>query len=148
MKVAEIMSRSVRSIGPTESVADAARLMAEHDVGALPVEDSGRLVGIVTDRDIAVRGVAAGLHHGAPVLRIMSRDMITCSEQDEVEQLLGVMARQQVRRIPVCSEGGALIGMIGVGDVARRDPHRADVSETLGEICLPRGRHSQVLDAA
>ena len=146
MKVAEIMSRSVRSIEPTESIADAARLMAELDVGALPVEDGGELVGIVTDRDVAVRGVAAGIHDGAPVLRIMSQGLITCREDDDVSDVLTVMARQQVRRIPVCNETGTLIGMMSLGDAARRDPDRREVAETVGEISLPRGLHCQSLE--
>ena len=145
MKVAEIMTRPVRSIEPTEGLADAARLMGELDVGVLPVENDGKLVGIVTDRDIAVRGMAAGLHGGAPVLRVMSDTVIACREDDDVEDALAVMARQQVRRIPVCTQEGALIGMMSLGDAARRDPDRKEVAETLGEICLPRGRHFQTL---
>lgn len=148
MKVSEIMTRPVRSIEPTESIADAARLMGELDVGVLPVEDDGNLVGIVTDRDIAVRGVAAALHGGAPVLRIMTEKVVTCREDDDVEVALAVMARQQVRRMPVCTEKGTLIGMLSLGDAARRDPDRGEVAETLSDICLPRGQHSQTLHAA
>lgn len=148
MKIAEIMSRDVRSIPPTESIADAARLMAELDVGAMPVEDQGRLVGIVTDRDIAVRGVAASIHDGAPILRIMSRDVIACRGEDEVSDALEVMARQQVRRLPVCNEAGSLIGMVSLGDAARRDPDRSEVAHAIEGISLPRGLHCQSLQPA
>lgn len=148
MKVAEIMSRAVCSVAPTESIADTARLMAELDIGALPVEDDGRLVGIVTDRDIAVRGVAAGLHDGAPVLRIMSKKVITCREDDELSDVLAVMARQQVRRIPVCNEKETLVGMLSLGDAARRDSDRREVADAIGEISLPRGLHCQSLEPA
>ena len=148
MKIAEIMSRDVRSIPPTGSIADAARLMVELDVGAIPVEDQGQLVGIVTDRDIAVRGVATGIHDGAPVLRIMSKDVIACSGEDEVSDVLKLMAREQVRRLPVCNEAGTLVGMVSLGDAARRDQDHGEVAQAIERISLPRGPHCQSLEAA
>lgn len=143
MRIAEIMTRDVRSIEPTESVADAAHLMGELDVGVLPVEDDGKLVGIVTDRDIAIRGVAGGLHGGSPVFRIMTDEVISCREDDDLAEVLATMGRQQVRRIPVCSETGTLIGMIALGDAARGDKDRDEIAETLSDISQPHGRHSQ-----
>jgi CBS domain-containing protein len=145
MKISDLMTRDVRSIAPTESIADAARLMAELDVGALPVEDGGALAGIVTDRDIAVRGVAAGLHGGAPVLRVMTGKVISCREDDDVEDVLAIMGRQQIRRVPVCSEGATLIGMFALGDAAGQDPDVREIAGALAGISRKRGRHSQAL---
>lgn len=146
MKAAEIMSSNVRSIESTESIADAAHLMAELDVGVLPVIDSGKLVGILTDRDIAIRGFGAGLHSGSPVLRIMTSDVKTCSADDELDRVLERMGEEQVRRMPICSESGEIVGMISVGDLAERDPDKDEVSETLKDICRPQGVHSQTLE--
>jgi CBS domain-containing protein len=145
MNVREIMTCPVHSVPPTESMAQAAHLMAEVDVGILPVEDEGRLVGVVTDRDIAVRGVACGLHGGAPVLRVMTDKVVSCRDDDDVEDALAVMARQQIRRMPVCNEEGTLIGMLTLADAARNDRNREEVADTLGDICRPQGHHSQVL---
>jgi len=148
MKISEIMTREVRSIEPTESIADAAHLMGELDVGALPIEEDRTLVGIVTDRDIAVRGFGKGLHGGAPVLRIMTDKVISCREDDDVEDVLAIMGRQQIRRVPVCSKTGTLIGMFAIADAARRDPAWQEVAGALTDISRPHGRHSQTLHAA
>jgi CBS domain-containing protein len=146
MKAADIMSPNIRVIEPTESIADAAKLMGELDVGVLPIVDSGKLVGILTDRDIAVRCVGAGLHWGSPVLRIMTSDVTSCSEDDDLDRVLELMANEQVRRIPVCSASGAVSGIISVGDLAERDPDKDEVTETLKDICRREGVHSQHLE--
>lgn len=148
MKIGDIMTRSVRSIEPTENIVKLAHLMGELDVGAIPVIEHGKIVGIVTDRDIAIRAVAAGLHNGTPVLRIMSRDVKSCREADEVDEVLATMSEQQVRRMPVCSAGGELVGMISIGDLARWDRDKDEVAETLSDICRPLGLHSQSLPAS
>lgn len=143
MQVKDIMTRKVYSIGPADSIFEAARSMADHDIGALPVVEAGELVGIVTDRDIAVRGTAGGIDADMPVRRIMSRSVATCSPQDNIEDALGAMANEQVRRLPVCDEGDRLVGIVGLADAANRDPDAAEVGATLFEICQPTGLHSQ-----
>lgn len=148
MKICDIMTRPVRSVEPTENIVQAAQLMGELDVGAIPVTEDGKLVGIVTDRDIAIRAVAAGLHNGTPVLRIMSPDVRSCRENDVLEEVLEVMGQQQVRRMPVCSANGELVGIISIGDLARWDRHKDEVAETLSDICRPLGLHSQTLPGA
>jgi CBS domain-containing protein len=122
-------------------------MMADLDVGALPVIDGGELVGIVTDRDLALRGFAPGLHAGSPVLRVMSSQVQTCQEDEELDDVLEAMGEQQVRRMPVCSDSGAVVGMISIGDLARRDPDKDEVAETLSDICRPAGLHCQSLSA-
>jgi CBS domain-containing protein len=139
----DVMSPHVQSIEPTRTIADAANMMADFDVGVLPVIDHGELVGIVTDRDLAVRGFAPGIHAGSPVLRVMSPHVETCQEEDELDTVLEAMSDQQVRRMPVCSSSGDVIGMISIGDLARRDPDKDEVTETLGQICRPSGLHCQ-----
>jgi len=143
MKASDVMSRGVTSVGPTDSIAHAALVMGELDIGALPVVDGGKIVGIVTDRDLAVRGLAGGLHGGTPVLRVMSSDVLTCRQEDDLDDVLEVMSWQQIRRMPVRSEAGELIGMISMGDLARNDADEDEVTETLRDICRPAGLHSQ-----
>ena len=146
MKVRDIMTSSVDSIGSTESIARAALLMAQKDVGALPVVDSGKLAGIVTDRDIAVRGVAAGVADSSPVGEIMTRKVAFCSKDDEIDGVLKAMSNEQVRRMPVCGDGNSVVGMVSLADAARRDPDRTEVAGALSEICEPSGLHCQSLE--
>lgn len=143
MQVQDIMTRQVHWIGPSDTIFEAARSMSDNDVGVLPVIDGGQLIGMVTDRDIAIRGIAGGVSPSMPVRRIMSRDVATCSPQDDVEDALGTMANEQVRRLPVCDERDHLVGIIGLGDAANRDPDAAEVGATLSEICQRTGQHCQ-----
>ena len=143
MKVGDIMTASVDSIEASDTIAYAARRMAEDDVGALPILSSGELVGIVTDRDIAVRGVAAGIKPDMPVHRIMSDQVATCGPDDDIEIPLLLMAREQIRRMPVCDERGRVVGIVALADLADHDPHQKEVTETLIDICEPSGMHCQ-----
>ena len=147
MKIADIMSRTVLSVQPTASIGDAARLMESQRVGTLPVLDEGALVGIVTDRDLAVRAVAAGLHCGSPVLRVMTRHVETCSQDEQVEEVLDRMAFEGVRRMPVTAPDQALVGIVSLTDAAATREQRERAAETLSELSWPlvarrRGRHS------
>lgn len=143
MKVRDIMNSRVTSARPDDSIAYAARLMAEEDVGVLPLIEKGRLEGIVTDRDIAVRAVAAAIPPQAEVRRIMTDRVITCSPDVSIDDALSLMADEQVRRLPVCDPNGKLVGIVALADAAHRDPNKSDVGETLDEICEPAGAHSQ-----
>lgn len=143
MKVEDIMTRAVHSVKPGDSIAQAARSMAENDVGMLPVIDGSDLLGIVTDRDLAVRALAAGIDPSSPIRRIMSEDVATCSPDDEVEEALETMANEQVRRLPVCDDQDRVIGILGLADAAMRDPEPSDVTETFAEICQATGLHCQ-----
>jgi CBS domain-containing protein len=143
MQVRSIMTQQVHSIGPGDTIVEAVRSMADNDIGVLPVIEAGQLIGIVTDRDIAIRGIAGGISPSMPVRRVMSRNVAYCSPEDSVEDALGTMANEQVRRLPVCDNQERLVGIIGLGDAANRDPDASEVGATLCEICQPTGLHSQ-----
>ena len=119
MKIAEVMTRDVRVIGPDRSVRDAARIMDEMNVGVLPVCDGRRLLGMITDRDIAVRSTAAGV---APdrhrVREIMSTSLQWCFEDDEAGDVLAHMSERQIRRMPVVDGERRLVGIVALGDLA------------------------------
>jgi CBS domain-containing protein len=147
MKAGDIMTVSVESIDATESIACAAGPMAAKDLGALPVTDGDKVVGIVTDRDIAVRAVAHAVNSGSPVRRVMTAGVRTCAEDDDVEEVLEIMSDEQVRRVPVCGEDGGLVGIVALADAARYDRDRREVAETLAGICAPSGPHCQSIAA-
>ena len=132
--ISEIMSRDVRTIGPGAGLQEAAQLMRDMDVGALPVCDGRRLMGMVTDRDIAVRAVARGVApQGATVAEVMSRDVSWCFADQSVGEVLQQMGDRQLRRIPVVERGSMeLAGMVSLGDLAVRQG--APVDSTLEDI--------------
>lgn len=138
MLVSELMSRSTVTVFPEDSVACAARLMDHHGVGALPVcTQEGKLKGIVTDRDIAVRCVAADFDADKTAVReIMSRHVITVPPQADVREAALYMAQAQTRRLPVV-ENGRVLGMISIGDMARTQSYDMEASKALAEISQP-----------
>lgn len=144
MKAGALMTRPICSVARSASIADAAHLMSETGVGALTVVDDGELGGIVTDRDIAIRAVASGLPLERSVSIIMTGEVLTCHEETELEEALETMARQQVRRMPVCNDYGSVIGMLSIGDIALHDRDLAVVAGTLVAICRPSAVHGQV----
>jgi CBS domain-containing protein len=139
MKVKEIMTRDVDVVSPETTLRDAAELMHSLDVGVLPVCDTDRLVGVITDRDITVRATADGLDPFATqVGEIMSKDdLITCSEDEEVEEATQKMRDKQVRRLPVLNAEHHLVGILALGDVAVDQGDEAESSGTLTEISRP-----------
>lgn len=143
MKVRQIMTPTVDSIDASDSIAYAAGRMAEDDIGAFPVLSAGKLAGMVTDRDIAVRGIGAAIPASAPVHRIMTEEVATCSPDDDVETVLTLMAREQVRRMPVCDRDRELVGMISLTDLAKIAWLKTNIAETLADICEPSGMHCQ-----
>lgn len=139
--VSQIMSADVRSIQPQESLRSAALLMQELDVGALPVCDGERLMGMLTDRDITVRGVAEGLKpEEACVSDVMSSEVQYCSQDEDTEQVMRQMGERQVRRLPVVDRNKKLVGIISLGDLAVRQ--NAHIDETVRQISQPSGMHS------
>jgi CBS domain-containing protein len=119
MKVSEAMTREVEIIDPNAAVGDAARRMRDDNVGALPVGENDRLIGIVTDRDIVVRGVAENrLDGGTAVRDVMSDHVYYCFEDDELEQAAKIMAEHQVRRLPVLNRTKRLVGIVALADLA------------------------------
>lgn len=143
MHVKDIMSSTVHSVQSSDTIATAARTMGEKDVGFLPVLDAEKIVGVVTDRDIAVRGVGTGVRPNEPVSKIMTKNAITCSQECDVEDALEIMSDEQVRRLPVCGEASDLIGVVALADAAERNISKREVAETLKEICEPTEIHNQ-----
>lgn len=134
--VSDIMSTDVQVVGPQETLRSAAQLMRELDVGALPVCDGRRLLGMLTDRDITVRGVAEGLDASkACVSDVMSADLEYCSTDQDVQDLMRVMGERQVRRLPVLDADKNLVGIVSLGDLATRQ--YANIDQTLREISEP-----------
>lgn len=135
MKVKDVMSTNVVCVEPNESAAVAARLLSRFNVGALPVcTKDGRLRGMVTDRDIVLRCVAADDDaQSVKVSEIMTRRIYSVDAQESIQNASALMARRQVRRLPV-EEDGKLVGMVSLGDVARLHDYTTEAAEALGEI--------------
>jgi CBS domain-containing protein len=135
--IQDIMTRDVQTISPQDTVQRAAQLMDELNVGAIPVLDADKLVGMITDRDITVRSVAVGQNPGSTrVADVMSTDVRTCTTSQGVEDVMNQMADVQVRRIPVLDEAsGKIVGIVSLGDVATKSS--GDVDRTLDEISSP-----------
>lgn len=144
MRISECMTRDVQVCGPETSLRDAARMMADCDAGALPVGENDRIVGMITDRDMAIRGLARGLGADAPVREAMSEQVRYCFEDEEANEVLEMMAQQKVRRMPVLSRDKRLVGIISLGDLSRSDEPRR-TGEALSHIASPGGQHSQRL---
>jgi len=142
MQIGEIMSSNVQLARPNQSIREIARIMAECDCGAMPVGDDDRLVGIVTDRDIAVRAVARGKSPDTPVREVMSRGVLYCYVEEDIDDVASNMADMKVRRLPVLDEGKRLVGIVSLGDIATADgPQSSGVA--LCGISEPGGEHSQ-----
>ena len=142
MKVRDAMTSGVRIASPDETIQDAARIMAEIDAGVLPVGQNDRLVGMITDRDIAIRAVAEGKGPHTSVGDVMTRDVRYCFEDEEVDHVRQNLADQQIRRIPVVDRNKRLVGILSLGDLALAGMGAA-TGETLADISRPGGRHSQ-----
>lgn len=121
MQIRELMSRDVATVTPGTSLRDAARRMAALNVGALPVSNQDRLVGMITDRDIAVRGVAEGKTPSAKVRDVMTPQIKYCFEDQELDEIAANMADIQVRRLPVVDRDKRLVGILSLGDIAVSD---------------------------
>jgi CBS domain-containing protein len=131
--ISEVMTRDVRATEPSATIADAAKTMASEDIGPIPVVEGGRIVGIVTDRDIVVRVIAAGKDpNSTTVGEIASSDVVTVAPDDDIDDALTMMAQNQVRRLPVV-EGDRLVGIVAQADVARlgKDKKTGEVVEEI-----------------
>jgi len=141
MKVSKYMTRDVQLVTPTQSIREAARMMGEIDAGSLPVQEDDRLVGVITDRDIAVRAVAQDKSPDTPVRDVMSREVLYCFEDQEVKEIARNMGDVKVRRLPVVNRDKRLVGIISVGDLALEEP--ALTASAVTNISKHGGRHSQ-----
>jgi CBS domain-containing protein len=142
MKVRDCMTRQVLTTRPDETLQTAARLMLEADVGVIPVEENDRLVGMITDRDIAVRGVARGLGADTPVRQVMSKEVLYCFDDADIDDVADNMADIQVRRLPVVDKDKRLVGIISTGDMARETDGET-VAIAISGVVQPGGSHNQ-----
>lgn len=142
MKIRDCMSTGVQIANPDETIETAARMMANIDVGAIPVGEDDRLVGMITDRDIAIRAVAEGLGPGTAIRSVMSSDIRYCFEDEDVGHVLKNMGDIQLRRLPVLNREKRIVGIVSLADVAKSGVG-AKTGRTLGDITRPGGSHSQ-----
>jgi CBS domain-containing protein len=144
MKVRDAMTRDVHLANPNETVQQAAKLMASLDAGVLPVSDNDRLVGMITDRDIAIKGVARGKGPDAKIREVMTDDVKYCFEDQELEEVARNMGDIQVRRLPVLNHDKRLVGILSLGDIAVMKASKANgAAKALSGISRPGGQHSQ-----
>lgn len=130
MKIADLMTPSVDLVDPSMPIRDAAARMRDDDVGALPVGENDRLVGMVTDRDIVVRGVATGKALERLLVReVMTPQVLYCFEDQDCEEVAKNMAEVQARRLPVINRDKRLVGIVSLGDFARNEPEAAKTAE-------------------
>lgn len=135
MKVSECMTTDVKIADPSRSIQDAAKLMDKNDCGSLPVGEGDRLVGMITDRDIVIRAVAAGLPPDTPIREVMTKEVKYCFENDEIDDVAENMGDIQMRRLPVLNSKKRIVGIVSIGDLARSDEQCA--GEALAEIAQP-----------
>ena len=147
MKAQDIMSKDPMCVTPDTPLVEAARIMKTENIGVVPVVESTgskRLVGVLTDRDIAIRAVAEG-RDGATtsVGHVMSSDVRTSAPDDSVEDVMELMGREQVRRIPIVDDRGNLVGIVAQADIVLEAPDNRKAEKTVEKISQPSGKHAQ-----
>lgn len=135
----DIMTASVTTASPEMSLQQVAGLMRDGDMGSIPVVDAGKLVGIVTDRDIVVRAVAEGLETSSPIADAMTTEVFSVKPDDFAFEAIRLMGDKQVRRVPVVDDAGRLAGIIAMADVALEMEDEREIAETLEEISSGSG---------
>lgn len=146
MRVQEVMTRNPASVTPGATIREAAQLMQREDTGIIPVveeQGSKRLVGVVTDRDIAIRVVAEGRDGATRVSEVMSTSKLaTCAPDDDVDEAMQAMSDEQVRRIPIVDDRGSLVGIVAQADIVRKARDGGRAEQTVKDISEPSGKHS------
>lgn len=143
MKISECMSRDVQVVKPDQPIQEAAQFMLKSDAGSMPVCDGDRLVGMVTDRDIAVRAIAEGRGPDTPVREAMTDHIDYCYDDDEIEDVAVRMSDLQVRRFPVIGRSdNKLVGIVSLGDLTRSEESEA-AKVALDGVTDPGGQHNQ-----
>jgi CBS domain-containing protein len=142
MKVSEAMTRDVKVLSPDSTICEAAKLMAEIDAGAVPIGENDRLIGMLTDRDIAVRAVAEGKSADTKIRDVMSNEVLYCFDDQDVSEVARNMGDEQVRRLPVVNRDKRLVGIVSIGDLAR-ESRAAVAGKAMAEIAKPGGNHTQ-----
>src|SRR5688572_4494084 len=132
MRVSDVMTEKVYIAHPEQSLREIAKVMAELDLGALPVENKGRLVGMITDRDIAIRGVANDYEPGSRVRDVMSSGVKYCYEDEKIDHVAHNMSEIQVRRLPVVNREKELVGIVSLADIATKRGSDAAIEAVAG----------------
>jgi len=139
MRIRELMTKTVTTVKPETRIAEIARIMRDEDIGSVPVAENDRLVGMVTDRDIVIRGVVDGSSLDSKSARdVMSPQILYCIEDQKVEDVLRNMGEKQVRRLPVIDASKRLVGVVSIGDLSTR-ARTTKTGEALKEISKPAG---------
>ncbi|MCR4264661.1 CBS domain-containing protein [Nitratireductor sp. ZSWI3] len=141
MRVSEVMTRSVRVASPDQPIREAASIMADIDAGVLPVGENDRLVGMVTDRDLAIRAIGKGKGPDTPVREVMTADVKYCFEDEDTEHVARNLGDQQIRRIPVVNRDKRLVGILSLGDLAI-EQGASPAGDALENISRHGGRHT------
>ena len=136
-KLKDLMSRDVKVINPDMTIRDAARKMRDGDFGMMPVGGDDRLIGTISDRDIAIRAVAEGKDAGTQVRDVMSEGVAWAYEDDSVEEAARIMSERQVRRLPVVDRDKRLVGIVALGDFAVESSEIRPAAHALSEISKP-----------
>jgi CBS domain-containing protein len=140
MRVSEAMTRDVRICTPGSTIRECAQQMAEIDAGSIPVGENDRLIGMVTDRDIAIRAVAEGKGPDTPVREVMTTDMRYVFEDEDLAHVAKNMGEIQVRRLPVVNRDKRLVGIVSLGDIAQNEGKSA--TKAVTGISRPGGQHT------
>jgi len=143
--VRELMTENPRSVSPNDTIQDAAKIMRDEDTGVVPITDGNTtIVGVITDRDIAIRAVAEGRDGSTSVREVASKDIVTIDPQQDLDEALRLMAQHQIRRLPVVDANGVCCGIVSQADIAVKAP-RAITAEVVERVSEPNGMPSGVL---
>lgn len=142
MKISQVMTRDVKTVRPDQTAREAASFMLSEDAGSMPVSDGDRLIGMITDRDIAVRGVAKGHGPDTPVRELMSDEIICARENDSIEDVATKMSSAQIRRLPVIDDNERLCGIVSLGDLSR-EAEGETAHHALDGVSAPGDKHKQ-----
>jgi CBS domain-containing protein len=142
MKVSQVMTHEVRTVQPDTTAREAASFMLSEDAGSMPVSEGDRLIGMITDRDIAVRGVAKGHGPDTPVRELMTDEIICARVDDDVDEIAAKMSRAQVRRLPVIDASEKLCGIVSLGDLSR-EAEGETAHHALDGVSAPGDSHKQ-----
>ena len=142
MRISDVMTREVATVGPDQTAREAATFMLNADAGSIPVTEGDRLIGMITDRDIAVRGIAKGHGPDTPVRDIMTSGIVCAREDDSVEDVASKMSEAQVRRLPVIGDGEKLVGIVSLGDLSRETDDET-AHQALEGVSAPGRQHQQ-----
>jgi CBS domain-containing protein len=134
-KIQDLMTKNPRTVTTDATIAEAAKIMRDEDTGVVPIVDGDQLVGVITDRDVAIRAVAEGKDGQTKVREIASQDLVTIDAQQDLDEALRLMAKHQVRRLPVVEEDGKLVGIVAQADIAKAgdDARTGEVVEQISK---------------